>query len=171
MTSEMYYVRKLGALAALGFVVLAAADALLLLYAWTSFALTEPGALRGEWPTFSRALTLGDAHLYALLAAISGAGLLVAPTALAAMRLEQRRWPLAACGAVAAALGIVHYFHVTITLTSNLGRHMALSYLFFFGMSGVIIADVLVAGRLGLATRAQRFAGGAVFVVAAAFLL
>ena len=155
---------------ALGFVVLAAADALLLLYAWQSFALTEPGALEGEWPTFSRALTIGNAELYAALAATAGAGLLVAAGALAAMRIAERRWTLAACAAFAAALGVVHYFHVTITLTSNLGQHMALSYLFFFGMSGVIIVDVLLAVRLGLASRAQRVTGISVLVTSAAFL-
>jgi hypothetical protein len=166
----MTALRRLAAAAASGFVLLAAADALLLLYAWPSFALTEPGALEGEWPTFSRALTVGNAELYAALAAIAGAGLLVAASALAVMRIAERHWILAGCGAFAAALGVVHYFHVTITLTGNLGRHMALSYLFFFGMSGVIIVDVLLAIRLGLASRAQRTTGIGVLAISAAFL-
>jgi len=156
---------------AFGFVVLAAADALLLLYAWPSFALTEPGALEGEWPTFSRALTVGDAGLHAVLAAIAGAGLFLAAGALAAMRMAERRWLLAACSAFVAGLGVVHYFHVTITLTTDLGRHMALSYLFFFGMSGAIMVDVVLALRLGLGSRAQRATGVGVLAVSAAFLV
>jgi len=163
--------RELGALAALGFLVLAAADAMLLLYAWQSFVLTEPRALEGEWPTFSRALTVGDAHIHALLAALGGAGLFVGALGVVCMRVQQRRYGLAACAVLAAALGVVHYFHVTITLTSNLSRHMALSYLFFFGMSGAILADLLVGHWLGLTQRAQRRCGAAVFFAAAAFLL
>jgi hypothetical protein len=155
---------------AFGFVALAGANALLLLYAWPSFALTEPGALDGDWPTFSRALTIGNAELYAALAAIAGAGLFVAAGALAAMRIFERRWILAACAAFAAALGVVHYFHVTITLTSNLGQHMVLSYLFFFGMSGVIIVDSLLTLRLGLASPAQHATGISVLIISAAFL-
>lgn len=162
--------RILGQLA-YGFVVLAAADALLLLYAWPSFALTEPSALEGEWPTFSRALTVGNAALYAFLAAIAGAGLFLAAGALAAMRMAERRWLLAACSAFAAALGVVHYFHVTITLTSNLSQHMSLSYLFFFGMSGAIFVDLLLAVRLGLGSRAQRATGVGVLAISVAFLV
>jgi len=63
---------------------------------------------------------------------------------------RSRQWPgarrmltaMSLMAACAASLGIVHYFHVAITLEMNNRVHMLLSYAFFFGMSGLIIVDL-----------------------------
>jgi HlyD family secretion protein len=136
--------------AALGFAVLAAFDAVLLGHAWFNFAQARPEYFDTEWPTFSRVLTL-QTILYPWLAAIGGAGLFAGGLALAAMQWERaklaagRRAPLigmALAGALSAPLGIVHFFHMSITLSADNDAHMALSYAFFIGMTSVIALDV-----------------------------
>jgi hypothetical protein len=137
--------------AAFGFAVLAFFNAAMLGNAWLGYALHHPDFLRDTWPTFSRALSSGNTELNALLAGIGGAGLFAGSLALAAMQWQRaRQWPrargvLIAMGVMAACsalLGIVHYFHVAITLEINNRLHMLLSYTFFFGMSGLIIVDL-----------------------------
>ena len=169
--------------APLGFAVLAAANALLLGWAWLGFASARPDY--AGWPTFSRALTVGDHDVHRALAAVAGAGLIAGATALAFMfvRLAGARTELrpalwlklaACCGA--AALGVVHYFHVAITLAVNNDIHMALSYAFFFGMSGVIAVDLYTSRRFaaaGLVLHQHRMRGtwGLLFLgVATVFL-
>jgi hypothetical protein len=141
----------LGAAAALGFAVLAFFNAAMLGNASLGYAIGNPGFLRDTWPTFSRALSGGNAALNGWLAGIAGAGLFAGSLALAAMQW-QRAWRaqwgrglLIAMGLMAACaslLGIVHYFHVAITLEINNRLHMLLSYTFFFGMSGLVIGDL-----------------------------
>lgn len=137
--------------AALGFVVLAAFDAVLLGYAWIHFAESKPEYFASEWPTFSRVLTL-QTILYPWLAAIGGAGLFAGGCALAAMQLSRARAAprgrgallgMAGAGMLAAPLGIVHFFHMSITLSADLEMHMALSYTFFIGMTSVIALDAV----------------------------
>jgi HlyD family secretion protein len=176
--------------AALGFGVLAAANAVLLGYAWIHFALANPAYFTDGWPTFSRALTLQNV-LYPALAALAGTGLFAGGWALALMQWERARKnpalraPLmvrALCGLVAAALGIVHYFHVTVTLSVDNGAHMALAFTFFFGMSLLIAADLgcsLALEKRGLRdaaaaprrVRTQHRVGAGVIAAAAAFLV
>ena len=68
--------------AAMGLAVLAFFDALLLAHAWLGFAHARPDYFEEGWPTFSRALTLGDHRLRQWLAGIAGAGLLAGAGAL-----------------------------------------------------------------------------------------
>jgi HlyD family secretion protein len=140
---------------ALGFAVLAAFNAVLLVYAWIHFALAHPQYFESEWPTFSRALSM-QTLLYPVLAAVAGTGLFIGASSLAAMQLKRARLAstgrgallgMALAGAVAAPLGIVHYFHVSVTLSADNDTHMALSYLFFFGMSFVIGLDLVCSKR------------------------
>ena len=141
----------LGAAAAYGFGVLALLNAVMLGNAWAGYAFHHPDFLRDTWPTFSRALSGGNAVLNMWLAGIAGAGLFAGSLALAAMQWQRaQQWQrarglLAAMGVLAAGaavLGVVHYFHVSVTLEINNRLHMLLSYTFFFGMSGMIIADL-----------------------------
>ena len=60
--------------AALGFWVMALCNAVLLAYAWGYFAVLRPDYFADAWPTFSRALSIGDVRSYAWLAAGAGAG-------------------------------------------------------------------------------------------------
>ncbi|MEW6690861.1 MAG: hypothetical protein AB1452_17425 [Pseudomonadota bacterium] len=176
-----------GFAAAFGFGALVACDAVLLGGAWLSFALAHSWPSGGNWPTFSRALAEGGAR-DGQLAAIAGAGLFVGALALAAARMQQARSAVAGRGvlrlmaliaALAAALGIVHYFHVTITLAVDNRLHMLLSYGFFFGMSAVIVADLYCNLRVariepraaGRYTRVHRAAGFGVLGCSAVFLL
>ncbi len=174
--------------AALGFGVLALFDAALLGHAWFGFAAARADAFTGEWPTFSRALTLGDPAVQRWLAGIAGAGLLAGGVSVAVMLGQlaaahpRARAMLAArmlLACAAAALGPVHYFHVAIRLSMNNDLHMLLSYTFFFGMSGVILADLALssryshrvpAGALDLLKDARRRCGFAMLWVGAAFL-
>jgi HlyD family secretion protein len=176
---------------ALGFAVLAAFDAVLLVYAWIHFALAHPEYFESEWPTFSRALSM-QMLLYPVLAAIAGAGLLAGASSLAAMQMRRARVAtagrrallgMALAASIAAPLGVVHYFHVSITLSIDNDVHMALSYLFFFAMSFVIGLDVscsALARRAGVfdaATISERHlrshhrVGYAVMASAGVFLL
>ena len=135
----------------LGMYVLTTANAILLGYAWSNFALSNPQYFADAWPTFSRALTFGPLEKYKLLAAIAGAGLFFGAASLAVMRWQQsqmvdaypwlHRMRVLPVG-LAAPLGIVHYYHVVIRLNANTDLHMLMSYIFFFGMSFVIIADL-----------------------------
>ena len=156
--------------AALGFAVLAAFDAVLLGYAWFNFAQARPDYFDTEWPTFSRVLTL-QTILYPWLAAIGGAGLFAGGLALAAMQWERAKLAvtgraalvgMALAGLLSAPLGIVHFFHMSITLSADNDAHMALSYAFFIGMTSVIALDVAcsafarVADAASLAPRRAR---------------
>jgi hypothetical protein len=152
-----YFSAQFWRTAALGFGVLALFNGLLLSHAWLGFAQARPDYFDEGWPTFSRALTIGDLQLYRLLAGVAGGGLLAGAAALAVMQWQRaREHPLArgtlrvmALGAaVASMLGIVHYFHVAITLSMNNDVHMAMSYLFFFGMSFMILVDLVCAVRI-----------------------
>ncbi len=145
---------------ALGMYVLAGFNAVLLVSAWIQFALEQPDYFREAWPTFSRALASGDAWSHRWLAAIAGAGLLAGGLSLAVMRWRQARQMrtdaglmriLALLAVFSGGLGIVHYFHVAISLSVNNGMHMAMSYLFFFGMSFLILFDLLSRPRLDAA--------------------
>ena len=152
--------------AALGFAVLAAFDAVLLGYAWINFAQARPEYFDSEWPTFSRVLTL-QTILYPWLAAIGGAGLFAGGASLAAMQWKRAKVAatgraallgMAFAGALSAPLGIVHFFHMSITLSGDLDTHMALSYAFFIGMTTVIALDVActaLARRAGVADAAM----------------
>jgi HlyD family secretion protein len=145
--------------------VLAAANAVLLLYAWSNFALTQPEYFTDAWPTFSRALTLDTRQQFGLLAGVAGAGLFCGALAIAVMRWDQARtlqkgksagiiWAIAV--AAAAPLGIVHYFHVVVRLHEDNDLHMLLSYTFFFGMTFVIVADMWCRHRLTASARKGR---------------
>ena len=176
--------------AALGFVVLCAFDAVLLGYAWINFAQARPEYLATEWPTFSRVLTL-QTTLYPWLAAIGGAGLFAGSLALMAMQLGRARDAASGRGvllakavtaAFVAPLGIIHFFHMSVTLSANNDLHMALSYAFFFGMSSAIALDVALsalARRAGVhdaatltprRSRAHVRVGAATIVCASLFL-
>jgi HlyD family secretion protein len=176
--------------AAIGFGVLAAANAVLLVCAWINFALANPAYFDEAWPTFSRALTL-QVVVYPALAALAGAGLIAGGAALAVMQWQRAREnpglrsPLvvrALCGVVAAVLGVVHYFHVTVTLSENNELHMTLAFTFFAGMSLLILADLASAralDRRGLRegavsparVRLHRRVGAGVIAAAIAFLV
>jgi len=181
-------IATLWAAAALGFAVLALFNAAMLGNAWMAYATSHPGFLRDTWPTFSRALSSGDAALNGWLAGIGGGGLFAGSLALAVMQWQRaRQWrrargllaAMSLAAACASVLGIVHYFHVVITLAINNRAHMLLSYAFFFGMSGLIIADLfchLALERLpardapARLTRAHRAIGIGVLVDGALFL-
>jgi HlyD family secretion protein len=171
--------------AALGFVVLAAFDAVLLGYAWWNFAHARPEYFATEWPTFSRVLTL---HLvvYSWLAGIAGAGLFAGCLAIAAMQFGRLRSAASARGVLlakavaavlAAPLGIVHFFHVSVTLSIDNDLHMALSYAFFFGMTILISVDVALsaiarrAGARDVSTRCAHTRAGIAVVGAAVVFL
>jgi HlyD family secretion protein len=173
---------------AFGFAALAACDAVLLVYAWIHFAQAQPEYFATEWPTFSRVLTV-QTLLYPWLAAMGGAGLFIGAVSLAAMQWQRAAAASAGRGALlvqaiaaacAAPLGIVHFFHVSITLSIDNGMHMALSYAFFFGMTILIAIDVACsfagAPRIDAAAisrervRAHRRAGLAVIGSALVFL-
>src|SRR5688572_5868745 len=177
--------------AALGFALLAVCDLVMLTHAWTIFAAARPEYFAHEWPTFSRVLTL-QTVLHRSLAAIGGMGLFAAGCALAVMQWHrarahpESRAPLLGmmlCGVLAAPLAVVHYFHMAVTLSANLDLHMALAYVFFFGMSFAIILDLfcsIAASRAGLhdaatvsprRVRAHQRIGFAVLLSAIAFLL
>lgn len=173
---------------ALGMWVLAGFNAVLLVYAWIAFALEQPEYFRESWPTFSRALSSGNAATHRLLAGIAGAGLLAGCLSLAAMRWRlaggMRREAglmrlMAALSVLAGALGIVHYFHVAISLSVDNGLHMALSYTFFFGMSFLVLSDLLTRPRLDAAlaqpdlaqTPAHRRMGRLLILAALLFLV
>jgi len=152
----------------LGMVLLAAVDAAILGHAWLDFATQRADAFEGDWPTFSRALTLGDAQARGLFAAIAGAALCAGGVALAVMFRQlfgqhpRARRLLAAKSALAVAaagLGVVHYFHIVVTISLNNDLHMLLSYTFFFGMSGIILADLWLSARLEGPALADRCAG------------
>ncbi len=175
--------------AALGLAALVLFNGLLLSFAWIGFALARPEYFEEGWPTFSRALTIGDLRLYRWLAGLAGAGLLFGAAAVAVMNWQRARAHPQARGALtlmalgaalASALGLVHYFHVAVTLSMNNNMHMLLSYTFFFGMSAMILVDhfcsLQVARRLPPAALDRlvgaRFAcGWSVLAVGAVFLL
>jgi hypothetical protein len=178
-----------GSLATLGFGTLTLFNAYLLSNAWIPLVLAQSGPMQGNWPTFSRALSSGDVVRDDALAAIAGAGLFVGALIVAVMRWQQSqqakadrvvRAVMALLFAFAALLGIVHYFHVAITLDIDDRRHMLMSYLFFFGMSAVIIGDLccnlvlsrmLPAGTDSAYTPLHRATGAAVLGASAVFLL
>ena len=168
--------------------VLAVFNAVLLVSAWIRFALDQPDYFREAWPTFSRALANGNPWPYEWLAGIAGAGLLVGGISLAVMRWRHARRmrreaglmrAMALLAGLAGCLGIVHYFHVAISLNVDNHMHMAMSYLFFFGMSFLILFDLLSRPRLDAAlarpearqTRAHRKVGVALVTGALLFLL
>ena len=175
--------------AVLGFVVLALANLALIAYAQFTFSVLHPEFAARAWPTFSRALSVGDLVSYGWLAGAGGAGLFAGAAAVAAMRFNQARQvparrrlllALAAASAVAALLGIVHYFLVTVSLRVNGPVHMALSYVYFFGMTLLILVDTVCAYTLARAARdqptlmlthMQRRAGWAVLAGGVAFLV
>jgi hypothetical protein len=174
---------------ALGLGAVALFNGVLLGQAWLGFSLARPEYFNEAWPTFSRALTIGNLTLYRWLAGMAGAGLLAGAAALAVMHYQRSRAQPRARGtltimalgaALASALGIVHYFHVAITLNVDLDGHMQLSYLFFFGMSGVIATDWFCARRLAhllppealdRLLRLRHACGVSVFGASAVFLL
>jgi len=175
--------------AALGLGALALFNGLLLSLAWIGFAQARPDYFAEGWPTFSRALTIGDLRLYRWLAGLAGAGLCAGAGAVAVMNWERSRsYPqargtltlMALCAALASVLGVVHYFHVAITLSMNTDLHMRLSYLFFFGMSVAVLTDHFCSLRIARLLPADAFdellrvrhaCGFGVFAVGAVFLL
>jgi HlyD family secretion protein len=174
--------------AALGMYVLAGFNAVLLVSAWIQFALQQPAYFQEALPTFSRTLAGGDAWSHRWLAAIAGAGLMAGGLSLAVMRWElARRMPRdaglmrakAVLAVFAGCLGIVHYFHVAISLSVDNRMHMTMSYLFFFGMSFLILFDLLIRIRLDAMlaqpqarqSPAHRKTGFALLAVAVLFLL
>lgn len=175
-------------LGALGMWVLAGFNAVLLVGAWIAFAIEQPEYFSHSWPTFSRALSSGDPIWHGWLAGIAGLGLLAGGLSLAAMRWRQaatmRRDAglmrlLAVAGLVAGGLGIVHFLHVVISLRVDNDLHMAMSYTFFFGMTFLILFDLLCRPRLDATleqpelaqSSAHRLTGFSLLGVAILFLL
>jgi len=137
-------------LAVLGFWVMLLANVVLVVYAGLQFAQSRPDYFARAWPTFSRTLSGGNLTLYQWLAGIGGAGLICGAAAVARMRWRQVcEFPahrkllstLAACAILTLPMGVVHYFHVVINLRVSGPVHMLLSYVFFFGMTLLIIVD------------------------------
>lgn len=156
--AENHLIRTIWRNAGFGMWVLCGLDALILISAWLRFAWIEPGAFSGEWPTFSRVLADGPFFHTRLLGGLAGFGLFAGGAAIAVMMRERAKladtgqaWGFnrkALLAGFAACLGVVHYFHITLTLTRNHDSHMLMSYTFFFGMSGVILLDLWLSIRM-----------------------
>jgi hypothetical protein len=156
--AKNHWVRTIWRNAGFGMWVLCGLDAVILVSAWLRFAWIQADAFSGEWPTFSRVLADGPFFHTHLLAGLAGLGLFAGGAAIMVMMRERAQ--LAATGqdwgfkrkallaGFAACLGVVHYFHITLTLTRNHDSHMLMSYTFFFGMSGVILGDLWLSTRM-----------------------
>jgi hypothetical protein len=133
--------------------LMAASNALLLGYVHLLFAVAHPDYYSQAWPSFSRALSDADLTIYRWIAAAAAACQVIGGTAVASLHQRQARGSatpgaylaLTLAWSFAAALGIVHYLHMTIVVDS--AAHMILSYVFFFGMTFFVIADVLASAR------------------------
>lgn len=133
--------------AAISLRVMALANALLLGYVHLLFAASHPDYYSQAWPSFSRALSDADVLFYGWIAAAAAACQVIGCSAVAYLHRRQARGSprpgaslaLTLAWIAAAALGIVHYLHMTIVVNS--GAHMVLSYVFFFGMTCFVVAD------------------------------
>jgi hypothetical protein len=156
--AENHLIRKIWRNAGFGMWVLCSLDAVILITAWLRYAWIQPEAFSGEWPTFSRVLADGPFFHTRLLAGLAGLGLFAGGAAVSVMMQERARFAPTGpawgfklkrlLASVAASLGIVHYLHITLTLTRDLDSHMLMSYTFFFGMSGVILGDLWLSTRM-----------------------
>lgn len=129
--------------------LMAVSNALLLGYVHLLFANAHPDYYSQAWPSFSRALSDADVTVYRWLAAAAAVCQVIGGTAVAFLHRRQARGsptPRASLAitwawGMAAALGIVHYLHMTIVVNTSV--HTILSYVFFFGMTLFVIADAV----------------------------
>ena len=142
----------------LGLAALALCNLVLFVSAESVFAWRHPESFAEDWPTVSRALSDGSLPVFPLLAAAAGLGLFLGGLGVArmyALRARRAGLPplvgatLVANGLLAALMGVVHYFHVTVTLAVSDRGHMLLSYTFFFGMTGMILLDFAMLSAIG----------------------
>lgn len=137
-----------------GYVLLSLFNAILFIWVEIDFAGRYPNYVRDEgWPTISRALAHADKDIITLLALMAAPGLLLG--GVGSMRIHWSLWRSGAlpgwrglAGAAntlwAAVLCLPYFFMVTITLSDHNALHMLFSYIFFFGMSVVILFDAFV---------------------------
>lgn len=137
-----------------GYAILAASCVLLFGFAEIQFARHYPDYhLTEGWPTVSRALAHADPSIVDPLALVAALGLLFGAVAsFVTFRLLVRGRQMGlmhalaypAIAVCAALLALPLYLMVTITLSDDNHGHMMASYAFFFGMSIVILADLVL---------------------------
>lgn len=143
-----------------GYVVLSLANLVLFVWVEIDFARSFPHYTQTEgWPTISRALAHADKDIITALALLAAPGLLLGGLGSGIIHAALWRagalqgWRAAGSLAntvVASLLSLAYFFMVTITLSDDNRLHMLFSYLFFFGMTFVILFDgfVTVPARL-----------------------
>lgn len=133
---------------------MAVANALLLGYVHLLFAASNPDYYSQAWPSFSRALSDANVMFYGWIAAVAGVCQIIGGSTVAWLHRRQARSSpaprasliLTLAWSLAAALGIVHYLHMTIVV--NTPVHTVLSYVFFFGMTFFVVTDALATAAM-----------------------